>query len=166
MRLLPISILILACIISFKLPGGAFRNIYGEYDVVAPRGGIPDEIAEYLNEHMEPGDKVQPLDWAWGGIHGVLLARGELATSFVNDFYFYHHVDDPYTIVLRERFIDELEKNRPRYIVETPYETHPHNATPGREYGFPELERFIEDNYKIADKGEGDVYIIYKRETP
>ncbi len=163
LRYLPVIVLLLACIISFKLPGGAFRNIYGEYDVVAPRGGIPDEIAEYLVEHLEPGDKVQPLDWAWGGIHGVLLARGELATSFIYDFHFYHHVNDDYIEGLRNRFVAELEEVRPRFIVEIPYEAHPRNNSLGPEQEFPELRAFIEDNYVIMDMKEGDGYIIYER---
>ncbi|MCP4231157.1 MAG: hypothetical protein GY771_13545 [bacterium] len=163
LKFLPVIVLVLACIISFKLPGGAFRNIYGDYDVVAPDGGVPDEIAEYLNAHLEPGDKVQPLDWAWGGIHGVLLARGELATSFIYDFHFYHHVNDEYIEGLRRRFVTELEENRPRFIVEIPYEAHPRNNSLGHEREFPELRDFIEDNYIIVDSKEGDGYIIYER---
>jgi hypothetical protein len=124
---------------------GAWR----EGHEVVVRDGVPDRISGYLIPHLEPDDKVQPLDWTGGAVHGMLMARARLATRFMYDFHFYHHIDSPYTQKLRSEFLDELKQVRPRFIVDIlrnkPW-VHGENTTDE----FPELIRFIQQNYRVA----------------
>jgi len=159
--LLPISVFILAMIISIKLPSGGFRNIYGDHELEEPWGGRADEIAEVIRSRTGPGDAVQPLDWNSGAAQGLLLARAELATRFVYDFHFYHGTSSIYIMKLRDEFITELENAPPRLIVKIVDELEPRFFTPGTDEDFFELSDLISTEYiPIA---EGDGYIIYER---
>jgi hypothetical protein len=80
--------------------------------------GVADFFAEYLKKHAEPGVRVQPIDWADGALHGMLLADARLATRFPYTFYFYHHVSHPLIQRFRATFMDELRKAPPDYLFE------------------------------------------------
>ncbi|MGB0526051.1 MAG: hypothetical protein ACPGJS_23925 [Flammeovirgaceae bacterium] len=119
------------------------------------------EIATYLNEHLEPHDKVQPLDWIAGGaIHGMLQAKAVVATPYVTDFQFYYHDSNPYVQQLRQDFMLKLKKAQPRFIIDSPVL----RILSGKHvnYNFPALEAFIEKNYTLDFTGERNLK-IYKR---
>ncbi|MCP4231158.1 MAG: hypothetical protein GY771_13550 [bacterium] len=161
-RMLPVFILLLACVISIRLPFGGFRNIYGDSEIEEPWGGTADEIGQYLNENMKPGDKVQPLGWIHGTEHGLLIARAEPATKHIYDFDFYHNISEDYIQRLRSDFIEDLHEEKPRFIVEVPMETLIRCSGPDTTTEFPKLREFIENEYIEVASGEG--YIIYERE--
>ena len=126
----------------------------------APMNGRVEKIAVYLRTHLGPGDTVQPLDWTGGAVNAMLVARADLATSFVYDFHFYHHVATPYIQGLRERFVRELESRPPRIIlwIET---DKPWVSGAGTTRRFPALETFLADHYRIDQIGDG--YVILGR---
>jgi hypothetical protein len=126
-----------------------------------PKEGRVDEIAAFLETHLQPGDTVQPVDWVGGAVHAMLIARVKQATSFIYDEYFYHNVNDPYIQQLRARFIIELERARPRFIVEV-YDDGPfaEPTGPNTSREFPELRAFLAENYSVVQEGQG--YRIYE----
>jgi hypothetical protein len=128
----------------------------------APKGGRVDEIAEFLKANLHPGDTVQPLDWTGGSIHGMLLAEARLATRFMYDYHFYHHVSSPYIQGLRQSFLSQLRMASPRFIIDV--ETFkPWVSGPDTTHEFPELRRFLEDSYDVVFEGNG--YFIYERRS-
>jgi hypothetical protein len=119
------------------------------------------EIEHFLEDNLKPGDTVQPLDWTGGAVHGMLRAKARLATSFLCDVSFYHHVDNPYIQRLRARFIDELKKSRPIFVIEVIADDKPFLSGPGTSYVFPELRNYLIENYTVFVEKNG--YIIYRQ---
>ncbi len=128
------------------------QAVYGQ-PPPPPMEGRVDEIAAYLAEQLEPTEQVQPLAWISGATHGMLLAEAVVATSFVTDFQFYHHVSDPYIQRLRSEFLAELEEAMPSLIIEV-YAT-PRVAGVDTNHHFPELRAFIEQHYQTDYTGNG-----------
>ncbi len=129
-------------------------------DLYDPRLEKAEEIAGYLKPRLAPGDTVQPLDWTGGAVHGMLRSEATLATRFLYDFHFYHHVSSPYIRALRGRFISEFDAAQPRFVVEIESDkpwVWGHDTT--RE--FPELRRRLMARYRKALQGTG--YAIYER---
>ncbi|PKK89918.1 MAG: hypothetical protein CVV64_12260 [Candidatus Wallbacteria bacterium HGW-Wallbacteria-1] len=117
----------------------------------APDDGRPLIVSSYLKKHLRPGDTVQPLDWTRGVVHGLLLAKANLATSFMYDYHFYHHVHSPFIKALRERFMKELKNSRPRFIIETPLDK-PWVSGPGTTREFSELRKWMAVNYHLVER--------------
>lgn len=127
-----------------------------------PKNGRVDEIATWLKQRLEPGDEVQPLDWSSGVNHALLIAKAPLATRFLYDYQFYHHTESPYIRALRREFLRELERARPRFIIEVRDYIKPWVSGPGTTREFRTLRDFIEKNYERKyDPGRG--YAIYER---
>lgn len=124
-----------------------------------PMDGRVDEIATYLNENVSPTDKVQPLAWISGAIHAMLISEAVVATPYITDFQFYHHVSAPYIQKLRKHFLTELERERPTFIIEV-HET-PKLSGLDTSYSFPELRTFIEQHYQKDYTGNG--FDIFRR---
>jgi len=119
-----------------------------------PKGGRVDEIAEWLiSANLQPGDRVQPLDWAESVVHSMLLARAKPATPYIYDYYFYHYISDPYIQTMRARFIADLKQEPPRFIIRTVGgQLRPSGLdTTDR---FVELEEILNENYETATTGE------------
>ncbi len=131
--------------------------------VAAPKGGRVDAMAGFLARNLRPTDTVQPLDWTGGAVHAMLIARARLATSFIYDFPFYHHVSMPYIAGLRTRFLHELQLSNPRFIVEVTASDKPWPRGADTSADFPPLRLYLQDHYRIAEKDEGMGYVIYER---
>lgn len=115
-RVAPIVLVVVACAQTFA-PQDRFAPLFPP--VKAPLRGVPDAIAEYLTANLRPGDTVQPVDIVSGGVvHGLLMARADLATPFVYWFHFYHHVSNPYIQKLRAQVMSALRAAPPRFIVQ------------------------------------------------
>jgi hypothetical protein len=129
-------------------PGRAFGSLLEAPDV---RPVTAEQIGDFLNERLLPGDTVQPMDWTKGAVvHGLLLAEAELATSFIYDFHFYHHVSNPYIRALRQRFLSELEAASPRYIVRS--RVGPFPTGPDTNRKFEGFRRLLKERYrKVVD---------------
>lgn len=119
------------------------------------------EIAFYLEKHLEAGDTVQPLDWTGGTLLAMLESHAHLATPYVFDFYFYHHISNPYIQSLRNDFMKDLTSASPRFIVEVTAIDKPWVTGPDTSRDFPELRAFLNENYSITIHKPD--YVIYQR---
>ena len=126
-----------------------------------PKGGRPAQIAAFLSAHLRPGDRVQPLDWTGGAVQAMLTTRARIATPFIYDFYFYHHVSHPYIQGLRRRLMADLSAAPPRFIVEVTSDDKPWPSGRDTTRQFPELRRFLAERYQVAERQNG--YVIWER---
>lgn len=154
-----LAALVLALVLNVRSPVVILRQLEGKS--IAPIGGRVDRMALFLEKRLLPGDTVQPLDWTGGALHAMLLARAPLATPFVFDFYFYHHVSQPYIQLLRARFLEALQTNPPRFIIEVTSEDKPWVSGIDTTRQFPALREFIREKYQVI-REEKD-YLIYER---
>jgi hypothetical protein len=122
-----------------------------------------EEISRFLKKNLDTsrGDTVQPLDWTGGTLLAMLETRARIATPYVFDFYFYHHVSHPYIQSLRADFMNDLQIASPRFIVEVAAIDKPWITGPGTSREFPELREFLDGNYSITI--HKDDYLIYER---
>ncbi len=162
-RLFPILIFLI--VFSQTLPLGVYEELLthgGRMD--PPEGGRPDEIAAFLAPRLQPGDTVQPLDWTGGAIHAMLILQAKIATPFTSDTEFYLNVSNPYIHSLRERFITDLGRARPRFIIDVYGEFKPWVSGPGTTREFDELQAVLDEDYTVVFNGDG--YRIYELRLP
>lgn len=153
------SFLLLVTILLTIRPSVAFlRQIEGK--PVSTSTNRAEDIARFLERNLEPGDTVQPLDWTGGSLLAMLQIRAPLATSYVFDFYFYHHVSDPYIQSIRADFMTQLQEANPRFIIEVTAIDKPWVTGEDTSRDFPELRTFLDERYSITI--ERDDYIIYE----
>jgi hypothetical protein len=121
------------------------------------------EITNFLEKNLDAsrGDTVQPLDWTGGTLLAMLETHARIATPYIFDFYFYHHVSHPYIQGLRTDFMNDLQIASPRFIIEVTAIDKPWITGPDTSREFPELREFLDENYSVTiDK---DDYVIYER---
>ena len=135
-------------------------EITGKKIPPAPKDGRIDQIALFLNQNLRPDDKVQPLDWTGGAVHAMLITRAKLATPFIYDFYFYHHITNPYIQKLRKTFMLRLKESQPRFIIQITDPGKPWVSGQDTTKEFKELKSFLETYYSIVSQGKG--YNIYE----
>jgi len=126
-----------------------------------PLGGVPDQICSYLKQNLKPGMKVQSLDWVNGAIHGMLLAKVQTASRFLYDYHFFHHVSNPFIAGLRSEFIETLKKSPPDLFIYVFLKSRV--SGPDTAQDFPELGRFLFENYEITLQTER--FGIFKRKN-
>lgn len=154
----PVFLLIATLYLTVDLPPGFSGQLQGA-PPPAPKSGRVDEITHYLQQQAKPGDRMQALDWTGGAVHAMLQTRAPLATSFLYDYHFYHHVSTPHIQTLRQRFIDQLKQNPPQFVIEiTSDKPWVSGADTTRE--FDELRTLLQGDYGIATTGDG--YLIYE----
>jgi hypothetical protein len=119
------------------------------------------QIANFLEKNLGAGDTVQPLDWTGGSLLAMLETRAPIATSHVFDFYFYHHVSNPYIQSLRRDFMKQLQGARPRFIIEITAIDKPWISGADTSREFPELRAFLNEHYFVTI-GKDD-YVVYER---
>jgi hypothetical protein len=134
--------------------------VWREDAPVVIRNGVPDRIAAYLRANLKPGDTVQPLDWTGGAVQGMLLAEAELATRFMYDFHFYHHIDSPYIAALRTEFLGQIRSAPPRFVIEI-IRDKPWVRGANTARSFPDLSQVLKEKYWVGDKDP--YFIIYVR---
>jgi hypothetical protein len=119
------------------------------------------EISRFLEKNLDVarGDTVQPLDWTGGTLLAMLENRARIATPYVFDFYFYHHVSHPYIQELRTDFMSDLQIASPRFIIEITAIDKPWVTGPDTSRDFPELREFLNKNYSVTINK--DDYVIY-----
>ncbi len=118
------------------------------------------KIARYLQQHLQPGDKVQALDGSGDGQGSLLLAGAVTATRFVEDIPLYLQPHSPVTQGFRREFIDTLTADPPAFIVYIHNFFHP--AGGNRLQEFTELDSFIKQYYEVAVLEDGE-YTIFRR---
>ncbi len=139
-------------------PTVVLRQLHGK--PIAPLGSRVDTLAAFLENRLRAGDTVQPLDWTGGTLQAMLMSRATLATPFVFDFYFYHHVSHPYIRELRSRFMASMEAHPPRFVIAILSEDKPWVSGPDTSREFPELQAFLEKHYLVRMQRKD--YVIYE----
>ncbi len=162
-RMFPALMLLGAALLSFQPPPPLRAQLVGR-PVPLPLGGRAEEIAAFLRPNLRPGDTVQSLDWTGGAVHGMLLARARTATPFVTDFYFYHHVSSPWIQELRARFLRELARAEPRYVIEVYARDKPWPRGRYATQRFPALENLLARDYQVVQRGPG-FRVLERREV-
>ncbi len=137
------------------------RHVYSS----AETNAIINNVRQYLNTALEANDSVQPLGWISGITQAMLSSKAVLATPYINDFQFYHHVSDDYIKQLRADFIQRLERKKPKFIIKViegaPFK--PKMFGVDVSYEFPELTQLIQQHYQKTDAGNG--LIIFRRKN-
>jgi hypothetical protein len=116
-----------------------------------------DRLSAALRPLVAAGGTVQVLDTTEGGIHALLRLRAREPSRFLYDFHFYHHVSHPYVRRLRAELMGALRARPPSAVVV--FETGWPDGGYGRLAGFPELQRWLLDGYRVAEEGDG--YRLY-----
>ena len=115
-----------------------------------------DRMAAFLERNLEPGARVQALDWTGGGVvQAMLISGARPATRFSNDFHFYHHLSSPYIQALRKELIGALKDEPPRYIIRYVGGDKPWLSGEDTTGEFAALELFLERNYRVVVEEEG-----------
>lgn len=118
-----------------------------------PNQGRTHEIANYLESNMNPDDTVQPLDFVRGAVHAMLISRAKIATPFIYDLQFYHHISSPYIQYLRKQFILQMKKTQPRFVIRITERPWPLGKDTSVD--FPELDQLLNNHYHIVREGNG-----------
>lgn len=151
-------ILLTTILITIRPSQTFFRQLEGKDVVIAADRAT--QISTFLEKNLEPGDQVQPLDWTGGSLLAMLETRAPIATSYVFDFYFYHHVSNPYIQSLRADFMTQLQESKPRFIIEVTAIDKPWVSGEDTSRDFPELREFLTEHYSITMERED--YLIYE----
>ncbi len=157
-RAVPLMVFLFALALLVHMPGDFTRQIAGK-EPVPPKDGKVDEIAGFLKSHLRPGDKIQPLDWTGGALHAALISEAVVATPYIYDYHFYHHVSKPQIQHIRQKFISDLQAEQPRYIIDMIAKPRPTGQDTTTE--FPELQTLLATNYAPVHRGNG--YVILER---
>lgn len=156
-RLFPV--LVLLFVIFTSLPVRIFFTMLTSHSADKREERV-NQISDFLKENIVNGDTVQPLDWTGGTIHALLRSKTMIATPFIYDFHFYHHVSNGYIQQLRKRFIRDLQDSKPRFILQVTDEDKPWPSGADTTREFKELQSILDAHYRIVRKGEG--YLIYQ----
>ena len=158
--LFPLSstILLVTILVTIKPSQTFLRQLQGKDIAIAADRAA--QISAFLEKNLEPGDQVQPLDWTGGSLLAMLETRAPIATSYVFDFYFYHHVSNPYIQSLRADFMTQLGGSKPRFIIEVTAIDKPWVSGEDTTRDFPELRAFLNEYYSVTMEKED--YIIYE----
>jgi hypothetical protein len=116
-----------------------------------------DRVTATLRPVVATGGTVQVLDTTEGGIHALLRLGARQPSRFLYDFHFYHDVGHPYVRRLRAELMGALRTRPPAAVVI--FEQGWPRGGYERLAGFPELERWLLDGYRIAEEGDG--YRLY-----
>jgi len=157
---LSLSILLITILLTVRPSTTFLRQIQGH--PIATSTDRAEEIVRFLEKNLEAGETVQPLDWTGGTLLAMLETRMPIATPYVFDFYFYHHVSNPYIQSLRVDFMHQLRSASPRYIVEVTAIDKPWVSGEDTTREFPELRAFLMENYSVTM--DRDDYTIYERD--
>jgi hypothetical protein len=111
--------------------------------------GVVRQLTGDLRQRMAPGDRVQVLDTAEGGIHALLRLGAPQPTRFVYDFPLFTAPHAPITAALRREFIGDLDARSPRFIAvfERGWPAGGHE----RVESFPELRDRLASRYELVE---------------
>ena len=159
-RLSTIHLLSFLLILALIRPSSVFTRQLN-HQPISTSTNRAEEISRFLEMNLQAGDTVQPLDWTGGTLLAMLETRARIATPYIFDFYFYHHVSNPYIQELRADFINDLRIASPRFIIEVVAIDKPWITGADTSREFPELRTFLNENYSVTI--HKDDYLIYER---
>jgi hypothetical protein len=114
-------------------------------------------VTAALRPLVAGGGTVQVLDTTEGGIHALFRLRARQPSRFLYDFHFHHDVGHPYVRRLRTELMGALQARPPAAVVVF------ERGWPAGGYerlaGFPELQRWLLDSYRLAEESDG--YRLY-----
>ncbi|MDM8565183.1 hypothetical protein QUF74_05965 [Candidatus Halobeggiatoa sp. HSG11] len=124
---------------------------------------IITKTTQYLKQHLEPHDKVQSLGMATGITQAMLFSKAVLATPYIYDIQFYHHVSSDYIKQLRADFMQRLQQKKPKFIIKVQEGAPFKSKVSGIDvnYEFPELAALIQRYYKKSYSGNG--FTIFRK---
>ena len=157
-RIIPIFLLLFA--ILQATPFDTYKDYFTGIEMPPPKEGRVDEIVEFLRPRLQDGDTVQPLDWTGGAVHAMLILRARIATPFIYNFHFYHDVSNDYIEGLRKKFMDEMRRSPPRFIIRVEDKDEPWVQGQDTTREFKELQDLLDKDYRVVDEGNG--YLIYE----
>jgi hypothetical protein len=115
-------------------------------------------LADDLGRRLAPGDTVQVLDVADGGLHALLRLGVRQPTRFLYDVFFFHETDRPVVRALRAEFVAALERTPPRFVVLM-------RGWPSGDYDriqhFPALAELLARRYEVVETRDG--FRLYAR---
>lgn len=109
--------------------------------------------AEAIAASARPGERIETMDLAEGGLQGLLYARVPQASRFLYDFYFYHDRDSAIVQRYRAEWVAAHDASPPDRIVIF-NKTWPHD-TWKRVSLFPELEARLARDYDLEREAAG-----------
>lgn len=118
------------------------------HGVPSPKEGAVDRMETALRDYLKPGDTVQPLDWTGGAVHAMLRTQAHIATRFLYNYHFYHHINRPFIAMMRTRFMGELQQAAPHLVMDV--KATPRVTGPNTTDSFPELEAYLKANYRVV----------------
>ncbi len=121
---------------------------------------IVADMAYSIRKWCPTGCTIQPIDWTKGAISAMLQTESPLATRFLYDYHFRHHVSRPEIQLIRADFMASLIESAPEMILEVP--TRPRAKGFDVSYDWPELDRFISENYAIVETQDNHIIHIKK----
>jgi len=118
-------------------------------------------LVDDLSRGLAPGDTIQVLDIADGGLQALLRLHVRQPTRFLYDVFFFHEPERPVVRAIRAEFVAALEASPPRYIVLM-------RGWPSGDYDriryFPALADLLARRYDIVVTREG--HRLYARKPP
>lgn len=157
-RLYPIVVLLF--VVFLAMPVNSYKDFLSIKEFPPPKNGRVDEMVTFLKPKLQIGDTVQPLDWTGGAVHAMLILEARIATPFIYDFHFYHDVSSEYIQGIRRKFVADLRKSQPHFIIDVVGEFKPWVSGMDTTRGFKELQLLLDEDYVIVLKGSG--YRIYE----
>jgi len=109
-------------------------------------------LVDDLSRGLAPGDTVQVLDVADGGLQALLRLHVRQPTRFLYDVFFFHEPERPVVRAIRSEFVAALEARPPRFIVLM-------RGWPSGDYDrlryFPALAELLVRRYDVVVTREG-----------
>ena len=110
-------------------------------------------LVDDLGSRLAPGDTVQVLDIADGGLQALLRLGVRQPTRFLYDVFFFHESERPVVQALRAEFVTALERRPPRFVVVM------RGGWPAEYFGrvqhFPELATLLARRYELIVARDG-----------
>ncbi len=157
--ILSLAVFIATTVLSLRQAYDTGQQLVSSPSMPVSRNAQVDEIASYLRDHLAPTDTVQSLDWTGGALPAIFMAKAVIATPYIFDFQFYHHVSTPYIQQLRKDFLTKLEQEKPRFIIDV--YAMPSVSGIDTTNEFRELRALIERDYLKDYTGNG--FDIFRR---
>jgi len=117
---------------------------------LSDKEGVVRQLAGDLRLRMAPGDRVQVLDTAEGGVHALLRLGARQPTRFLYDFPLFSAEQAPITAALRQELIRDLDARPPRFIAV--FERGWPAGGPERIDRFPELRDRLAAHYEVVER--------------